>query len=182
MRFAYADPPYIGCAKRYAGGKEVNHRMLVAHLEDDFDGWALSMHSRPDAVAEIIGHCDSRKPSLRLMAWVKHYAPSRPGVMPVYSWEPVLLRPLPRPGREASYQRDWLAGLASGMTTPGRSSGQRILGEKPPDFCRWVFECARLHPDDDFTDVFPGSGAVMEAWRGWRESRRPEPLQLEVTT
>jgi hypothetical protein len=40
-------------------------------------------------------------------------------------------------------------------------------GAKPPVFARWLFDAAGLHPDDEFIDLFPGSGAVTDAWNGW---------------
>lgn len=48
MRFAYADPPYIGQAKRHYGkhpdyAGEVDHAKLIESLCSDFDGWALSL-------------------------------------------------------------------------------------------------------------------------------------------
>ena len=54
MKFAYADPPYVGLSKRLYGGEEVNHALLIAHLET-FDGWALSasMKSIP-ALAKLL--------------------------------------------------------------------------------------------------------------------------------
>lgn len=41
MRVAYADPPYVGQSRKHYGGAEVNHRLLIAHLCDEFpDGWS----------------------------------------------------------------------------------------------------------------------------------------------
>ena len=50
VRFAYADPPYIGMAKKYYSHDplcaEVDHAELIARLCRDFpDGWALSASS-----------------------------------------------------------------------------------------------------------------------------------------
>jgi hypothetical protein len=49
VRIAYADPPYPGCAKLYRDhpdyGGEVDHRALVARLQDEFDGWVLHTHT-----------------------------------------------------------------------------------------------------------------------------------------
>lgn len=46
MRFAYADPPYIGQAKRHYSRDpccaEVDHTELVAQL-NTYDAWALSL-------------------------------------------------------------------------------------------------------------------------------------------
>lgn len=46
MRFAYADPPYIGCAHLYPEKREIDHDELIARLLSDYpDGWALSASS-----------------------------------------------------------------------------------------------------------------------------------------
>lgn len=44
-------------------------------------------------------------------------------------------------------------------TEPGR-----VIGAKPAAFCRWMFDLLGAEPQDDFTDVFPGSGGVARAW------------------
>lgn len=58
MRFAYADPPYLGMAHHYEGGVEVNHRLLIAYL-NEFDARALSCHTPSlftlQAILEDIG-------------------------------------------------------------------------------------------------------------------------------
>ena len=95
MRFAYADPPYPGQAKRHyarearrAGreAKEVNHECLIGYLCDEFpDGWALSTSS--PALKMILPMCPD---GVRVLAWVKPFAPAY--VWPRYCWEPVLLQ------------------------------------------------------------------------------------------
>ena len=82
MRFAYADPPYPGQEHRYAITTGVNHRLLVAYL-DEFDGWALST-SAP-ALREVWNLC----PHARVASWVKTYA-SNGWSRVRWSWEPVL--------------------------------------------------------------------------------------------
>lgn len=51
MRFAYADPPYLGCGSLYAKyhpdaliwDDPETHRKLIQRLVDEYpDGWALS--------------------------------------------------------------------------------------------------------------------------------------------
>jgi hypothetical protein len=37
-----------------------------------------------------------------------------------------------------------------------------------------MFDLLGLGPDDDLVDLFPGSGAVSEAWESWR--RQPNLL------
>lgn len=103
MRFAYADPPYIGNARRhyrdqpdFAG--EVDHRQLLQRLHDEFpDGWALSasMKSLWDLIPMI-----PRSWKCRVAAWVKKYV-GTPYMnlmkRPLYAWEPVIFcggRPL----------------------------------------------------------------------------------------
>ena len=54
----------------------------------------------------------------------------------------------------------------------------KFKGAKPRGFCFWMFEVLNLEPDDEFHDLFPGSGAVGNAWQEWRT--RTEPTQLEL--
>jgi hypothetical protein len=43
-----------------------------------------------------------------------------------------------------------------------------VSGAKPEAFCRWLFEFAGLQADDEFVDLFPGSGAVGRAYERWQ--------------
>lgn len=173
MRFAYADPPYIGCAKRYEGGTEVNHRILIGYLEDAFDGWALSCSS--PSLRVLLPLCPEKA---RVMAWVKPYVPHRPGVGPTYAWEPVITKPLPRKhSRNVDTSFDWVSCLPGGHARRGIGK-QRILGEKPIMFVHWLLRACRVHRDDEIEDVFPGSGAVAEAIDQWR---RQGVLALDAT-
>lgn len=55
-------------------------------------------------------------------------------------------------------------------------------GAKPANFCYWLFEGMNLTAGDEFHDVFPGSGAVGEAWNKWvqmKEQETKEQFQLE---
>jgi hypothetical protein len=161
MKFAYADPPYLGQARKHYGpdAREVNHQLLIAHLAE-FDGWALSC-STP-SLRTILPMCP---PDARIGAWVKPFAIYKPGVNPGYCWEPVIFRPLPRKRTRAEPTvRDFV----SANVTLGRG----VPGAKPDDFCRWLFALAGMTPDDEFTDLFPGSGAVGRAWEAWRSQLR----------
>lgn len=42
-------------------------------------------------------------------------------------------------------------------------------GAKPARFCFWVFDWLNIEPGDEFVDMFPGSGAVQEAYDAWLE-------------
>src|SRR6185369_4099678 len=88
---------------------------------------------------------------------VKPFAIFKPGVNPAYAWEPVIVKVLPRKHvRTDATVRDW---VAANVTLQ-----RGVSGAKPDEFCRWLFDAAYLLPDDDFTDLFPGSGAVGRAW------------------
>lgn len=55
-------------------------------------------------------------------------------------------------------------------------------GAKPDGFCFWMFEGLNLTPEDEFHDLFPGSGAVGEAWEKWKAAHgTPEQFELEAT-
>lgn len=176
IRFAYADPPYPGKARKYYGGHpdfggEVDHAALIAQLERDFDAWALSTDQA--SLREILPLCPApiRRGSVgggvrhqfRVLAWCKPQAqyPSRGG--PFYGWEPVILR---GGRRDAPSTRDWLAVSSEARLRSHEPTWVR--GAKPAAFTRWLIECAGLRPDDEFHDLFPGSGAVSAEWERWR--------------
>lgn len=157
MRFAYADPPYLGQARKHYGpeAREVNHPLLIAHLQE-FDGWALSCSS--PSLGTILPMCPE---GYRIGAWVKPFAIYKPGVNPGYCWEPVIFRSLPR---KRSRSEPTVRDFVSANVTLGRG----VSGAKPDDFCDWLFGIAGLTADDEFIDLFPGSGAVSQAWERWR--------------
>jgi hypothetical protein len=153
VRVAYADPPYVGQSRKHYGGAEVNHRLLIAHLCDEFpDGWALSCSS--PSLRQLLPLCPD---DVRVGAWVKPFAAFKVGVNPAYVWEPVIFRGGRRKrGRHEATVRDW----CSESITLRRG----LSGAKPEAFCFWVFRFLGLQPDDELVDVFPGSGAVARAW------------------
>jgi len=72
--------------------------------------------------------------------------------------------------RPAKRKRRWKNGM---MTTPSDwlvtpAAQTDFFGAKPPQFTWWVLACLGVQRDDDFTDLFPGSGAVGRAWEAWR--------------
>jgi hypothetical protein len=170
LRFAYADPPYPGQSSRhyryhpdYLG--EVNHHELLARLSCDYDGWVL--HTASTTLAEVLRIAASLgiDNDFRVMAWVKPFAAFKRNVSVAYAWEPVLVKPVRKPvvtGRIV--MRDW---VSEGITLR-----RGLTGAKPEAVCRWVFEVAGLEPDDELSDLFPGSGAVSRAWEAWRSQLR----------
>jgi hypothetical protein len=168
VRFAYADPPYLGCCKlygheHYGGGcwdDLDTHRTLVEQLCVDFpDGWALSLHE--PSLRKILPICPD---DCRVSPWVKPFASFKPNVNPAYAWEPVIWRGGRDFTREDLTVRDWHSEnitLRKGLT-----------GAKPPGFCNWIFELLNMQPDDEFVDLFHGSGGVKRAWESWRAQTR----------
>ncbi len=159
MKVAYADPPYPSKNPyRYYESQVADHRLLIAHLEE-FDGWALSTSS-----AALVTVAQWLPEWTRCAAWVKQ--PGRiNGAGAQHSWEPVLYK---------AARRNYAAMDSTGRT--GYNSRARFVGAKPEVFSFWLFDLLGLEPDDEFVDVFPGSGAVSEAWEKWRNQR---PLSFE---
>ncbi|WP_336633428.1 MULTISPECIES: hypothetical protein [unclassified Microbacterium] len=56
--------------------------------------------------------------------------------------------------------------------TPGARTTEpgRVVGAKPAVFCRWIFDLLGAEPQDEFHDLFAGSGGVMRAWRVFAET------------
>lgn len=162
MRFAYADPPYIGQAKAHYSADprcaEVDHAALIQELRG-YDGWALSL-STP-SLRQILPLCPEK---IRICAWVKPFASFKPGVNPAYAWEPVICVPARARTKKQLTVRDWV----SANITLKRG----LSGAKPEDFSFWLFEFLGVEPEDEFSDLFPGTGAVSRAWEMWRDKRR----------
>lgn len=176
MRFAYADPPYLGMGKMYASrhpeamawDDPETHRALIGRLSDEYpDGWALSL-SAP-SLRTLLPMCPA---DARVAAWVKPFASFKPGVRVAYAWEPVIFRGGRKGTRKDPTVRDWVAeNIAMQKGFPGA---------KPRGFCRWMFEVLGAAPGDALDDLFPGSGAVGFAWAEWVGERCPLPsLPLE---
>lgn len=149
----YADPPYIGQAKKHYNSEEVDHEKLILELEG-YDGWALSCSS--PSLPRILSLCPS---DIRIGAWVKPFCAFKVNVNPAYAWEPVIFKPARARGRDRLTVRDWV----SAVITLKRG----LSGVKPEAFCFWLFEILGAEPTDEFFDMFPGSGAVTRAWNKW---------------
>jgi hypothetical protein len=178
VKVAYADPPYVGQSKKHYGGAEVNHRLLIAHLCDEFpDGWALSCSS--PSLRHLLPQCPA---NIRVAAWVKPFHIIKRGVRPAYAWEPVIFRG----GRNVNPRIPAKHGL---RTTPPDYVSANItlrrgtVGAKPVEFCFWLFDVLNLQRGDELVDVFPGSGAVAAAWESYQRQRTlfeyPESRQAD---
>ena len=162
ISFAYADPPYPGCAKQHYAkdpsgirAEEVDHKALIEKLMT-FDAWALSTNT--PALRWLLPLCPE---SSRVASWVKPWCAFKSNVRVAYAWEPVIFYGARK--KMSKYDitvRDWV----SVNITMQRGTH----GTKPDEFCFWLFNLIGLHPNDKFYDLFPGSGAVMMAWEKWK--------------
>jgi hypothetical protein len=172
MRFAYADPPYPGCAHYYLkenpNASEVDHAALISRLVSDYpDGWALSTHS--PALRDLLPLCP---PGTRVAAWCKPFAAwkipknedGKAAAAP-FAWEPVIYFTTSRAERAERAERRGVFCRDFLMESPPMK--QRVPGEKPLRFSWWMFSLLGASPGDQMDDLFPGSGAVSEAWRSW---------------
>ncbi len=165
MKFAYADPPYIGQARKHYGREEVDHEELLTRLVSDYpDGWALSCTSV--SLPVLLQWCPQ---GTRIGAWVKPFCSFKPGVNPAYAWEPVLFYGGRKRTRQQKTIRDW----CSVNITLRRG----LSGAKPEAFCFWLFDVLHLELGDTLDDIFPGTNAVSHAltkWLSMEASKREE--------
>jgi hypothetical protein len=181
VRFAYADPPYLGTARHRYGrfhdraadyDDPENHRALIHRLHDEFpDGWALSasMNSLWDLLPMI-----PKRWKCRIAAWCAPFGALSAREFPRRCWEPVLFCG----GRARSPQDpsppDFLVANKQCAAPGHRGMNHHTVhekvfpGRKPDDFCYWVFELLNMRGDDEFMDLFPGTGRVTRAWETWR--------------
>lgn len=153
IRIAYADPPYPGCSGLYKDHPdfdgEVDHAELVEKIRN-YDGWIL--HTSASALLEVWSLC----PEARCAAWVKPFAAWKRNVYPAYTWEPVLFHG----GRKVWGTRQTPRDFIAEPITMKRG----LTGAKPEKVCHWCFDLLGADPNDQIDDLFPGTGAVMDAW------------------
>jgi len=167
MKFAYADPPYIGQAKKHYDCPEVDHSALIKQLMDEYpDGWALSLSS--PTLKQILNMCPDNG---RVGAWVKPFAVFKINVNPKYCWEPVIFYGGRKYERYDAKVRDFVsANITMQKGCPGA---------KPKEFAFWIFELLNMKPEDDFVDLYPGSGNMIRAWFEFK-NLCPTPLFKEI--
>lgn len=181
-RFAYADPPYIGQARKIyakeaaADGRvasEVDHAALIDTLEQ-FDGWALSLSAAMYSLKEIVALAPD---DARMAAWVKPFASFKRGVSVAYTWEPVLFRTVRPWSKEIPTVKDHI--IEPPAVAENITMRRGFPGAKPERFCLWLFDLLGMQPDDELHDLFPGSGAVSRSWEMWRQ-RGNGDAQMEI--
>jgi hypothetical protein len=156
VRFAYADPPYLGCGKSHYGEHHpdaalwddpATHLSLVARLLDEYpDGWVLSCNPRD------LGMYLPAAPEARVGAWCKTWHQIRPTTTQ-FAWEPVIFQGGRKDSKRSPMVRDWLSCPVT------RQRG--LKGAKPARFNQWVLDLlAYRHGEDTIDDLFPGSGSM----------------------
>jgi hypothetical protein len=164
MRFAYADPPYIGQAKRHYQCEEIDHGALLLCLFSDFpDGWVLSCSS--PSLEEILSLC--RKlgfyNAVRIGAWCKNFGAFKRGVRPAYMWEPFVFKGGRNPCngyRHAPPERNGKQNTPKDFIVEPITLKKGLVGAKPEKVCRWVLDLLNFQPGDELVDLYPGTGVM----------------------
>lgn len=159
MRFAYADPPYLGMGKKYAEyhaealiwDDPKSHTDLVTRLVDEYpDGWAVSL-STP-SLKLYLSACPN---DVRIGTWVKTFHQIRSNVPIQYAWEPVIWRGGRKNTPVKPMVRDWHAGVIA--------MRKGYYGAKPGHFNKWILDLLQYQEGDILDDIFPGSFSMAEA-------------------
>jgi hypothetical protein len=155
MRFAYADPPYPGLARKYYGCEEVDHAELVSRLTaGPYDGWALSTSAA--ALRDVWALCPE---GTRLNVWVNGPRKTK-SYSALHAFEALLVfGGLERRVPVVEDLSDVLSWGGRQHSHPGA-----LPGMKPAAFCEWMFRLLGASRGDHLDDLFPGSGAVERAW------------------
>jgi hypothetical protein len=157
MRFAYADPPYLGQALRWYGdqptyGGEVDHGELIGRLCAEYDGWALS--SSAAALRDLLPQCPA---GVRVAIWHRtHGEPPGNRGRWWWCWEPVIVHG----GRWKYGDGPTVRDVRSGYMHNGQARAHDLPGQKPPEFCRWVLDLLGYVDGDELDDLFPGTGIM----------------------
>lgn len=176
VKAAYADPPYLGCGEKHYGSLHSAaadydapeaHKQLIEMLCDSFDCWALSLHE--PSLSVILPMCPH---GVRVAAWVKPFAAFKKNVTRAWTWEPVIFS-FHNARKRTVDQQTWRDHISAPIAMK-----KGFPGAKPDAFSFWIFEGLNLQDGDDFTDLFPGSGAVGQAWDKWRRKDNIEQFQL----
>lgn len=168
MTFAYADPPYIGQAKRHYSADplcaEVDHKELIEQLVSYFpDGWALS------ASAPSLGIILPLCPPVRIGVWCKSFCAFKRNVRPAYGWEPVIFyggrnpmnghrAVIPEKNGKQTTPKDFI--VAEDCIVEPIALKKGLVGAKPEKVCRWILDLLNVQKGDTVVDLYPGTGIM----------------------
>lgn len=159
MRFAYADPPYLGKGKKFYARHHPDatiwddpeqHRRLIGQLVTEYpDGWALSLSST--TLHTLLSMCPA---DVRIAAWIKPFAIYKRNVRNAYTWEPVIIRG----GRVSS--KDGAPVCRDSLAEP-ITLRHGLTGAKPQRFNRWILDMLGfIDGTDTIDDLFPGTDGM----------------------
>ncbi len=176
MKFAYADPPYLGCCRLYGHfhGDEglcwddlKTHESLITRLVTDYpDGWAMSATS--SSLRDLLPLCPE---DVRVSPWCKSFSAFKKGVRPAYAWEPVVWRggrnpsnghphAPPEKGGKQNTPKDFLW-VDEGFLAP-ITMKRGLTGAKSSAVCDWILDLLKVVPGDVVDDLYPGTGIMGE--------------------
>lgn len=173
MRFAYADPPYLGRAEYYRAhhpdamiwNNPETHRRLIQRLQAEYlDGWVLSLSEK--SLPVILPMCPN---GVRVCAWITDRHRFAGKVIPVRKhFEPVILwGGRQGPNRTADFiitKQEKHQGERYKMDKSDIRKGKIFVGRKPKAFALWVLDLLGWRHGDEIDDLFPGSCAISQAW------------------
>lgn len=179
MRFAFADPPYLGCGRLYAAHHDQalawddpeTHRTLIARLVDEYpDGWLMCLSS--PSLRTILPMCPD---DCRVGSWVKPFAAFKAGVTVAYAWEPVIFRGGRKRPRTDDTVRDWVSEVITLQ--------KGLPGAKPERFCEWVLDLLNVNErEDQIDDLFPGTGIMGRVVERRRKAKQISLPFAEINT
>jgi hypothetical protein len=188
VKFAFADPPYLGRAEYYRAhhpdamswDDPETHRNLIERLQDEYkDGWVLCLSEQ--SLRTILPMCPR---SARTAAWISERARYAGKAVPVRRhFEPVIFfGGRDGPNRAADFIITPQESMPPGssryvMNKSAIRNGEIFVGRKPAAFCRWVLTILGYEPGDSVDDLFPGTGA-MGAVLDSMQSRGHDSLPL----
>jgi hypothetical protein len=159
MKFAYADPPYLGNGKRrykpfHDQADQYDHKQahldLATKLVDEYpDGWALSCNPK-----DLQWLLPAMPEDVRVCAWTKTFHQIRVNVSVQYAWEPVILRG----GRDQRHRRPMTRDWCSGTIAMRKG----LPGAKPTYFFQWIIAMLGYEEGDTIDDLFPGTYGLQE--------------------
>lgn len=160
MKFAYADPPYLGMGKKYVQYHDEaliwddpkSHQDLITKLMDEYpDGWAVSL-----SAPSLKTYLDFCPDDVRVAIWAKTYHQIRVNVTIQYAWEPIIWRGGRKTLPLKPMVRDWHSGRIA--------MRKGFYGCKPDDFNEYILNLLQFDPNqDELHDLFPGTGGMGEA-------------------
>ena len=182
MKFAIADPPYLGRASTWYGssmrksqkgklfGGTANVGFKPADYHPEAFKWDLlethkllidKLESEYDGFAVAMAHDNLQKlisyfrPNIKIMIWHKWSIPSRARVQ--NRFEPVAIR-IPKTRKGAIKGK-----TMNDILTYKTKTNQGFTGAKPLAWTEWVLNAMGVQTGDSVDDLFNGSGSVAIA-------------------